>query len=200
MAHINNHLDLFVRRALMNGREAVAVDPAASHPGSACRSAMEAAGQQERMLTDEVAACRLTIAGLRHDKTILAREAAELRRQNRRLRRLVGGISRSIDEALHNVGPDEDDSAPGSDGGFGSTDGPLAIGDTLAFVRPGPHPADDSPPVPAEAVCDSPADGDGCACRPILVPSARVPGVGPTLRVMDGAPSNFDVEGSREKS
>jgi hypothetical protein len=170
----------------MNGREAATVDPAASHAGSACKSAMEAARQERKLLTDEVAACRLQIADLQHDRTILTRESAELRRQNRRLRRLVRGLRRSIEEAMHNVGPDEDDSAPGSDGGFGSTDGPLAIGDSFAFVRPGPHPADDPTPpsAPAEAVCDSPTDG-ACACRPILVPSARVPGVGPTLSVLD---------------
>jgi hypothetical protein len=155
--------------------------------GAACKSAMEAARQQEKLLTDEVASCRLTIADLQHDKTLLLRTTAELRRQNRRLRRLVRGISQSIDEALHNVGPDEDDSAPG-DGGFASTDAALPVGDSLAFCRPGPHPADDvaSVPTPAEAVCDSPTDGEECACRPILVPSARVPGQAATLRKLDG--------------
>jgi hypothetical protein len=154
----------------------------------------EGCGERIAALEEEVRVQALLVARLRGDLESLHREAVSLTVENRHLRWFVRRFLRDGNEILHHIGPPSHErEVPPAPGGFDDTDA------ALVFCRPGPG-MDDTAPVAAEAVCDSPADGDGCVCRPILVPSARVPGVGPTLRVMDGAPSNFDVEGSREKS
>jgi hypothetical protein len=144
----------------------------------------EGCGERIAALEEEVRVQALLIAQLRDDKAALIREAADFRTQNRHLRWFVRRTHRDAAELLHHIGPpDHEREVPPAPGGFDDTDAALAIGASLAFCRPGPG-MDGSPPVPAEAATDCPTDG-ACACRPILVPSARVPGQAATLSVLD---------------